>query len=773
MDLGFTDLQTYHVLDSGKDSLFDEITRMAAEVCGCSVGLIVLLEPERQWFKSSFGLDIKETPIKYSICKKVKEEQLDFLLVPDLNSDPELNDHPALKEFGVQFYAGFPLFSSGGNIMGTCCVIDFEPKVLNEFQLRNLRLLARQANNLLEIHKSNFQIRQEKIEIEKWRETVYKVADIAKVGALIIHYDQKSVILGDHTRELLLLPSDFSFDFDAYQSLNGNYQNSFEELISVVKKQLLTKGGNKGSLEYKLESKKRIFHLDYYKSAESLIIVFKEITQAVELQEDLRLYQSLMQELEKQSIIGAWEVDLEANTIFWTENTYKIYGLDSSVKLNLEFVKSFYPEESFKQMEEDFEKSIQTGKPYNSNYRFKSNNGQIKWVKVLGNPIKTDGKVQKIIGSIQDISEDMEVKNRLERANFLLEKRTQLLESLVNNNSFFIFRMTVSKEVIFMNQYYKTHFGFDQNYEGGDTADISVLDESSLLESEEMAKKAIQNPGEIFRSTLKQFTKQGKKIYCEWDVVFLGPKHSEGLLWIGQDVTHKIEQEQEIRKVSRLTSFLNAKLVEFNNITSHLFRGQISNLSGLYKLIELSDSPEEKNMFLDSFKLCLDRLEEIISELDTITNFEMSETGNIQPVELGILIKSIISKNFPYFNYGINEIEMNIPPDFLILTSLDYLSLSLNQIFSFAYNNRLRDLPFKLKISACQMENSIAKLEIISEFNQITNGLDDFSLTGFSELEVWKLKSARILLELIGGDLSLINDEKSKAVFKIFLPNAS
>ncbi|WP_100630096.1 PAS domain S-box protein [Algoriphagus formosus] len=773
MDLAYKDLQSYQILDTEKQGVFDEITEMAAEICDCAVSLIVLLEPERQWFKSAFGLDVRETPIKYSICKKLKEENLNFLVIPDLKEDPELKNHPALEEFGVQFYAGFPLKSESGNTIGTCCVLDYSPKHLDDFQLKNLRLLAKQANNLLDIHKSNYQIKKEKQQIEKWQKRVYDIAKIAKVGGIVLDYNDETVTIGDHTKDLLQLPQDFVFTFPSSKNLSKTISNPLEEMVSEVKGQISLIGQKEGSIKYYSKHNKRTYNLDYLDSNNTLIIVFKDITITKELQSDLLLYQSLMKEMEKQSTIGAWEVNLEENKIFWTQNTYRIYGLDNRHELSLDFVKSFYPKESYDQMERDFEECINSGKPYENNYRFLSNDHQNKWVKVIGNPIKVEGKTIKIIGSIQDITEDMKVKNMLERNNFLLEKRTQFLEGLVNNNSFFIFRMSTEKEVIFINEYYKHFFGFDESYGFGKAADISVIDQPGLLESEKIAKKAIENPGKIFRSILKQYTKKGEEKFCEWDVVFMGEKSSEGLLWIGHDVTDKVFQQNELNRVLRLTSVLNAKLVEFNNITSHLFRSQIANLTGLYQLIELSDSQKEKQGFLDSFKICLDKVNEVISDLDAITNLESPGIYDIEPINLDYFINDIIKTNFPYFKYSINNLKISIPEDFLILTTKDYLKLTLNQIFSFIHKNRQKNIPFHMEIIAYQEKSINAIIEIKVKLDRELKGIETYNLSDFPELESWKLRSSATLLELIKGSIQVINTTNSGTSFKIILPNAS
>ncbi|MBC6365816.1 PAS domain S-box protein [Algoriphagus sp. AK58] len=754
-----------------QDQLLDEITNLAAYTCDCRVGLIVLLGSEKQVFKSSYGFDLKETPLEYSVCQKIKQEKLDFLLIEDLHADQEFQGHPAYQELGIRFYAGYPLKSESGEIFGTCCVLDYEPKTLTTYQIKNLGILTKQVSNLIEIHKQNYQVKKEKEKLEIWKDTIYDIAKVAKIGAIIIDYTKEKIVISDYTRKFLEIEETKSYTFEWFLQLEHTFSNAFEELLVEVKRNIREHNSGNGVFNYQLNRQNRSFQVNYSFNETNLTITFKDISSISKLEHDLLRYKSLMEEVERQRMIGAWEFNIKENSIFWTQNTYKIYGISTDTPLTLDFVKSFYPDDSYIQMENDFSACIATGNPYSNIYRFKSYQGELKWVKVVANPLMENGVVQKVIGSFQDVTEDTELKIHLNGTNVLLEKRTLLLESLVNNNTFFIFRMTSSREIVFVNEYYKTHFGFEDNFEAGQMVDTSVLDEISLKESEKMAVDAINNPGNIYRAILKQYTKKGKEIYCEWDVVFLGDQISEGLLWIGRDITEQIKQKKELSRITNLTSFLNAKLVEFNNITSHLFRGQIANLAGIYRLIELSHSYEEKIKFLNLSKSCLDKIEEIITDLDAITRIDLPQSAEYEPIDVRFMVLEVINKYFPYFNNEFNTLKVLIPDDFLILSAPYYIRLALNQIFSFSYKNRNKELPFDITIKAFQESNDYATLELRVYLPLLKEGFEDQDLGSLPELEAWKLKSSSTLMELINGHLSISSLTQGYILFKLTIPN--
>ena len=95
-------LADYHILDTPPEAAFDDITRLAAQVCGTPFALITLVDETRQWFKSCVGVDLRETPRALSFCRFALH-QTELMIVPDLRRDPRFDAHPFVTgEPGVQ-----------------------------------------------------------------------------------------------------------------------------------------------------------------------------------------------------------------------------------------------------------------------------------------------------------------------------------------------------------------------------------------------------------------------------------------------------------------------------------------------------------------------------------------------------------------------------------------------------------------------------------------------------------------------------------------------
>lgn len=144
------ELRRLAILDSIAEESFDDLTRLASEICEAPISLISLVDSERQWFKSKVGLAATQTTRDVSFCgHAIMGDEL--FEVQDSLADERFHDNPLTTGAPhVRFYAGFPLITQAQLKIGTLCVIDHRPKKLSAWQIRSLRSLARQAVILIE-----------------------------------------------------------------------------------------------------------------------------------------------------------------------------------------------------------------------------------------------------------------------------------------------------------------------------------------------------------------------------------------------------------------------------------------------------------------------------------------------------------------------------------------------------------------------------------------------------------------------------------------------
>jgi sigma-B regulation protein RsbU (phosphoserine phosphatase) len=131
------------LLDTPAEERFDRLTRLLTVVLHVPMAYISLVDAERQWFKSSCGLNASETPRAISFCGHAILAD-DPLIVADAANDVRFRDNPLVTgEPFIRFYAGHPLSAPNGHKVGTLCVADRQARSLHEGEIDTLREMAK------------------------------------------------------------------------------------------------------------------------------------------------------------------------------------------------------------------------------------------------------------------------------------------------------------------------------------------------------------------------------------------------------------------------------------------------------------------------------------------------------------------------------------------------------------------------------------------------------------------------------------------------------
>jgi hypothetical protein len=143
-------LASYGVLDTPQESAYDELTALAARLCGTPFAAVTLVDGERQWFKSRQGLALQQTARELSFCSDVVAGG-QVLAVPDARDAVRYRDNPlVVGEPGMRSYLGVPLVGRDGLPLGALCVIDRRARTFTPDQVDVLSTLAQQVVHLLE-----------------------------------------------------------------------------------------------------------------------------------------------------------------------------------------------------------------------------------------------------------------------------------------------------------------------------------------------------------------------------------------------------------------------------------------------------------------------------------------------------------------------------------------------------------------------------------------------------------------------------------------------
>jgi len=137
------------LLDSAPAEVFDRLTRLAARLLNAPMAALSLLDDRRQFFMSQCGFPpplaaARETPLQYSVCRRVVASA-GPVAICDAAREPWLADNPLVTELGVRAYAGYPVATRDGHVVGSFCVCDLRPREWDGDALETLRELAELA----------------------------------------------------------------------------------------------------------------------------------------------------------------------------------------------------------------------------------------------------------------------------------------------------------------------------------------------------------------------------------------------------------------------------------------------------------------------------------------------------------------------------------------------------------------------------------------------------------------------------------------------------
>lgn len=254
------ELESLEVLDSEPEKSFDEITKLAAQVCDTPIALISFIDKNRQWFKSRYGLEIHETPRDHSFCAHAIHQN-DIFEIEDSHQDSRFTDNPLVSgPPHIRFYAGQPLISSSNTRLGTLCVIGHKPKRLEDAQIRLLRILARNVMDRIELRarerelwQANYLISRQAHAIHENHGRLVKAEKMASLGRLaggIAHeINNPLAIIQGRTERLrdVLKKHELDGQADCKKCIDG-IENGIQRATKIIKGMTQLARNSKSSL---------------------------------------------------------------------------------------------------------------------------------------------------------------------------------------------------------------------------------------------------------------------------------------------------------------------------------------------------------------------------------------------------------------------------------------------------------------------------------------------------------------------------------------------
>lgn len=136
-------LRALKILHTPAEERFDRHTRIAAELFHVPIALVSLVDSDRQWFKSRYGLEVPSAPRDAAFCAHAILDREVFQVSDTLRDDRFAENPHVTGQLRIRFYAGVPLTVPDHHRVGTLCILDHAPRHLSETQLGLLRDLGK------------------------------------------------------------------------------------------------------------------------------------------------------------------------------------------------------------------------------------------------------------------------------------------------------------------------------------------------------------------------------------------------------------------------------------------------------------------------------------------------------------------------------------------------------------------------------------------------------------------------------------------------------
>ena len=146
-----------------------------------------------------------------------------------------------------------------------------------------------------------------------------------------------------------------------------------------------------------------------------------DVTEKKKAEKELHKIKSLLDATGRMALVGGWELDANTNELTWTDETYRIHEITIGSKPSLQEAVNFFHPEDRPQLEQAIQQALNHGEPYDMEIRFITAKGNHLWTRTICRPFIENGKVIKLKGTFQDITERKQSESSLKAIEWLIE----------------------------------------------------------------------------------------------------------------------------------------------------------------------------------------------------------------------------------------------------------------------------------------------------------------------------------------------------------------
>jgi PAS domain S-box-containing protein len=422
------------LLDSPPEPFFDRLTRLATESMGTPIALTTLVTADRQFFKSSHGLQEpwqsrRGSPLSLSLARHVVISR-EPLIIPDMREDPSWQDHPAVAEIGIRSYAGVPIFSPDRHVLGAFSVMDRKAREWMESDLRVLDDLAAIATG--EIHRRLRQRRSDRSGLGDMLDHFRNLLEHSLAGVYLIQAERflyvnpkLAQIFGYEPEELLsgIRPADLAVEEDQHK-VAENLRRRLEGEVDGV--HYTFRGRRKDGREIDLEVLGSGTEIE---GEPAVIGMLLDITSRKRSEEELREREEHFRSLLANAWDGMHEVDAEGKIRYVSPAAERMLGYPAGHMVGRLIKEFIHPEDAPRTMRSLADTFRSEASEHSTTIRIRHQDGRWRDVQLQMRLMQVGSSGPITILNTRDVTEAL----RTERALRESEERYRLVAHATNS----------------------------------------------------------------------------------------------------------------------------------------------------------------------------------------------------------------------------------------------------------------------------------------------------------------------------------------------------
>ncbi|SEW27312.1 PAS domain S-box protein [Natrinema salifodinae] len=470
-------------------------------------------------------------------------------------AEPSRDDRPAVDDLEIECYVGGTILLEDGPY-GTVCFLNREPRSrpFTPAETSFVDLLARWVSGTVERRRyvQTIQERERRLEraqafTDEMLDAVDDVAYLLDEDGDVQRWNESLVaVTGYADAEIESMTAPDFFDEADRPAIRDSIAAAFETGETRVEAEMRTKSGD--SIPYE-------FIASVVEDPDGTPVevgIGRDISDRTETERQLREREArlerttyLLEQSQRLANVGAWELDVTEDpfVLQWTAEVRRILGLSPDDPIDLERALEYYHPEDRPRIREAVDRAISDGEPYDLELRTITEDGELRWVRTMGEPVRgDDGEIAALRGSVQDVTERTERERELERAETIIQALDELVYTIDAEGRF-----------SFVNDALTPITGYEPEELIGEHVS-TVMAEADLETARERIRELL-HADELSRTfEMDLATKAGDVIVAENHMALLPMPDGEfaGTAGVIRDITERKDRERELERTTEL-----------------------------------------------------------------------------------------------------------------------------------------------------------------------------------------------------------------------------